>query len=95
LGLALLGVFYLTARHQPAILSETHSPLLSPLVHGTSPLAVLTRAPLPMNTEVPVLTPTSTLWPTAPPVISSDEPADLTLTVLHTNDTWGYLGPCG
>ena len=21
--------------------------------------------------------------------------APLTLTVLHTNDTWGYLSPCG
>jgi 2',3'-cyclic-nucleotide 2'-phosphodiesterase (5'-nucleotidase family) len=22
-------------------------------------------------------------------------PAPLDLTVLHTNDTWGYLDPCG
>ena len=21
--------------------------------------------------------------------------APLTLTILHTNDTWGYLAPCG
>jgi len=95
LGLALLGVFYLTARHQPSILSETRSPLLSPLAQATSPLVVATSAPPPVNVEVPSPAPTSTSWPTSPPAPMSSQSPNLTLTVLHTNDTWGYLRPCG
>jgi len=35
-------------------------------------------------------TPTPTIPPTPTPT-----PQPITLTVLHTNDTWGYVRPCG
>ncbi len=31
----------------------------------------------------------------APVVPPTAQPKPLTLTILHTNDTWGYLLPCG
>jgi len=38
--------------------------------------------------------PTPTLPPTAPPT-PTPTPEPLELVVLHTNDTWGYVFPCG
>lgn len=45
----------------------------------SSPLLSPMRSPI-----SPVASPTATV-----------PPASLQLTVLHTNDTWGYLLPCG
>jgi len=47
----------------------------------------------PLTRISPLATPRSATSPvaTAPPASS----APFQLTVLHTNDTWGYLVPCG
>ncbi|MDY7039621.1 MAG: hypothetical protein SVX38_02015 [Chloroflexota bacterium] len=57
------------------------------------------------STPTPTLTmaatatsPAPTPTPTAPPTDSptpSATPQPITLTILHTNDTWGYVLPCG
>ena len=49
----------------------------------------------------PTLTPTSLLTRAKSTLAAPEEPTPLPaggtfrLTVLHTNDTWGYLDPCG
>ena len=43
-----------------------------------------------MSTPAPTSTPTKTPTPTPTPT-----PRPIELTVLHTNDTWGYSEPCG
>ena len=45
-----------------------------------------------MSTPIP--TPTSTLARTSTPT-PTPTPQPIELTVLHTNDTWGYSEPCG
>lgn len=40
------------------------------------------------TTPPPTPSPQPTRMPTA-------TPAPLDLTIVHTNDTWGYLDPCG
>jgi len=48
--------------------------------------AAPTPTPAPTDTPQPTPAPTDTPRPT---------PASLILTIVHTNDTWGYLEPCG
>lgn len=67
-----VGLVYLTACSQPAIVPGRLSPLSSPLRIYNSPVASPTaRVPAPLTSPA------------------------FSLTVLHTNDTWGYLVPCG
>lgn len=49
-----------------------------------------TLAPTPTST--PTKTPTPIPTPTPSP---TPTPRPIGLTVLHTNDTWGYSEPCG
>ncbi|MBC7252193.1 MAG: hypothetical protein H5T62_18185 [Anaerolineae bacterium] len=64
--------------------------------------AFLERAPQPSPTPTATATavaaatssPTPTSTPTASPSPTS-EPSAFELTILHTNDTWGYVYPCG
>ena len=44
---------------------------------------------------MPASTPDRPLPPTAAPAPRPTPAEPLTLTLLHTNDTWGYLWPCG
>ncbi len=41
-----------------------------------------TNTPQPTDTPLPTVTPTPTALP-------------IDITIVHTNDTWGYLWPCG
>ena len=64
---------------------------------GWAVLSGRTPMPAPVPTTVaatstPVAaapTPTPTIPPTPTPA------SPITLTILHTNDTWGYVRPCG
>ena len=54
--------------------------------------------PTPMPATVAPVTATSTPIPTPTPTtapIPTPTPQPVTLTILHTNDTWGYVQPCG
>ena len=46
----------------------------------------------PVPLELPVVTPSPTVRPTLIPV---SEDTALSLLILHTNDTRGYVAPCG
>jgi 2',3'-cyclic-nucleotide 2'-phosphodiesterase (5'-nucleotidase family) len=48
--------------------------------------------PTPTSTSMPTKTPTPI--PTSTPT-PTPTPRPIELTVLHTNDTWGYSEPCG
>jgi len=64
-----------------------HAPQPSPTSTATATATAVAAA-----TSLP--TPTST--PTPPPSPSpTSEPSAFELTILHTNDTWGYVYPCG
>jgi hypothetical protein len=65
-----------------AVGSSKPSPSSSPLTRA-SPLTAASSVATPRPANSPVAT--------APSASS----APLQLTVLHTNDTWGYLVPCG
>lgn len=54
----------------------------------STPASTPTSTPTKTLTPIPTSTPTSTPTPTPTP-----QPVEL--TVLHTNDTWGYSEPCG
>jgi 2',3'-cyclic-nucleotide 2'-phosphodiesterase (5'-nucleotidase family) len=51
---------------------------------------VSTSTPTPTFTPTKPPTPVPTSFPTPTPT-----PQPIGLTVLHTNDTWGYSEPCG
>jgi hypothetical protein len=51
-------------------------------------------ATTPMPTSTPTQTPTPIPTPTFTPT-PTPTPRPIELTVLHTNDTWGYSEPCG
>jgi 2',3'-cyclic-nucleotide 2'-phosphodiesterase (5'-nucleotidase family) len=95
LALLVIGLVYLTTRSRPAVEPGASSPLSSSPSAPLSPLTVALDSPLraepPPATASPSPSPTPVALPTASP-----EPSEaLQLTVLHTNDTWGYLWPCG
>ena len=54
-----------------------------------------TSAP-PTSTSQPTVTQIAKSTPTPEPTDTPrPTPAPLSLTIVHTNDTWGYLDPCG
>ena len=64
------------------------------LLAGCAP----TPTPEPPPTLKPTITPepTATTVPTATPMpTATPTPQPIVLTVLHTNDTEGYIEPCG
>lgn len=83
LGAVAGGLWAMTPKETPtAVAQSTSTPTLTPTPRPTSTAtAVPSPTPLP---ETPTVTPTPT--PAAEP---------FTLTLLHTNDTWGYTQPCG
>jgi hypothetical protein len=76
----------LSAAASSPISPRTSSPLPSPLAVPGSALQ-----PPPSVSDSP-LPPTASVILPHPDAVPS---ADIQLTVLHTNDTWGYLMPCG
>ena len=83
LALIVLGLGYVTMSSRPETKpDEAPSPPLlppSPLT-ASSPLSADLASPLPTQ---------------APPTLTTEAILPFELTVLHTNDTWGYLLPCG
>jgi hypothetical protein len=57
-----------------------------------SPLPASLTSPLSADLSSPLPSPVVSLPPTPTPPVQVD---GFHLTVLHTNDTWGYLLPCG
>jgi 2',3'-cyclic-nucleotide 2'-phosphodiesterase (5'-nucleotidase family) len=53
-------------------------------------MSIPTPTPTLTPTKTPTPIPTLTYTPTPTPT-----PRPIELTVLHTNDTWGYSEPCG
>ncbi len=101
LALIALGLGYLTMSGRPEAESDESLPSLqlSPSsqvatqvatqVAATSPLAAPSQLTSPLSANLASPLPTQ-----APP--TAEAPAtSFELTVLHTNDTWGYLLPCG
>lgn len=72
-----------------ATAAPTRTP--SPTARPSPTVAPLpTLAMLSIPTETPLPTPTPTPGPRDAP-----EEAAFSLTIVHTNDTWGYTRPCG
>lgn len=57
-----------------------------------APTKIAALSPAPQSTATQVPTSTSRPEPTDTP---QPTPAPIDLTLVHTNDTWGYLDPCG
>jgi hypothetical protein len=101
LGLLVFGLLRMAHNDQPvaepkevagpaSIAQDLSSPLPAALL---SPISAVQESPLPSPTtalELAARVPS----PTAPSPTRFAEPG-FHLTVLHTNDTWGYLNPCG
>ncbi len=49
----------------------------------------------PSSAGEPVFKATRTSRDGESPVVASSAPMTYTLNLLHTNDTWGYVDPCG
>jgi hypothetical protein len=86
LALLAVGLIQLSKEAQPARVPKRTSPQASPTVDLSSPLTAAMSSPLAAATTVATAKPSPT---------STASAADFQLTVLHTNDAWGYLLPCG
>jgi hypothetical protein len=73
----------------PDALSSPLTPTLS------SPLSVAPNAPQPVETPPTMASPLPSPTIDVLPTLSTGPSSPFQLTVLHTNDTWGYLLPCG
>jgi hypothetical protein len=69
---------------------------------GPTPVSSPTAAPLPTlalmvtSGPTPVSSPTAAPSSTMFPAVSlAETDATFTLTIVHSNDTWGYTRPCG
>ncbi len=82
LALIVLGLGYVTMSGRTETKpDETLSPPpLPPSPLASSPLSADLASPLPTQ---------------APPTLTAEAILPFELTVLHSNDTWGYLLPCG
>ena len=87
LALIALGLCYLTMSGRPETESDESPASLQPSPPTLSPLAPSSSLASPLSADLVSPLPTQ-----APP---TTEAAFFELTVLHTNDTWGYLLPCG
>lgn len=84
LGYGIGGLWFLTfAARRPSVVAAAQTP---------SPQPTATAVPFP-PTWTPTLPPTATTLPTPP---ATAGPQVLThVTIVHSNDTWGYTLPCG
>jgi hypothetical protein len=91
LALLVIGLIRLSGSAQPTAEAEdTAAPSITTL-ELTSPLPAEILSPLssPLDSPLPTTMSASGSQADTAPVDS------FRLTVLHTNDTWGYLLPCG
>lgn len=86
------GLWFLsTMNHPPAAIVATHTPVPQP-----------SATPIPA-TATPSATPTVNFAPTrvAPTATPTASPAaappgeEIEIEIVHSNDTWGYILPCG
>ncbi len=82
--LAVIGVWYVIVTIQP----EPVTLPTATVAVATAPFVTKVVTAAPTNTPIP---PANTPSPTPTPTIN----APLTLAVVHSNDTWGYVQPCG
>jgi len=79
----------------PRVAGPYPTPVASPTFENTP--AIPTQRPTPTpptyNSLAPTLTPTPS--PQAPPPSTLPPVENLTLVIVHSNDTWGYIRPCG
>jgi 2',3'-cyclic-nucleotide 2'-phosphodiesterase (5'-nucleotidase family) len=104
LALIVVGLLYLTNSNRPKSEDADESSLTLPsatqhLLAGTPSPSPLPLSPLPADLSSPLSADLNSPLPTkASPPPAAAPPASgafFELTVLHTNDTWGYLLPCG
>lgn len=95
LGLGLLvllvvALVRLSGSDQRITLPEEQAPSAS-TVDSTSPLVKQSISPLssPLDSPLPISAPPSL------PTVTPTSVSGFRLTLVHTNDTWGYLDPCG
>lgn len=83
-----------TAPASPELVGLTPSPTRQtpPASDLDSPLPASLTSPLSADLSSPLPSPVVSLPPTPTSPVQVD---GFYLTVLHTNDTWGYLLPCG
>jgi hypothetical protein len=88
------GLWFLsTTNRPPAAAAATYTPVPQPSATATSipptstPSAVPTASTNPTHTA-PTVTPTA-----SPAAAAPGEGAEI--AIVHSNDTWGYLLPCG
>ena len=79
-----------------ALSSPLPDALSSPLALTLSaPLSAGPNAPQPAETPPVIVSPLPSPTIDVLPTLTAGPSSTLQLTVLHTNDTWGYLLPCG
>jgi hypothetical protein len=82
----------LTSALSSPLTSALSSPLTSAL---SSPLSAAPNSPQPVETLTATVSPLPSPTRDALPTVTPGPSTSFQLTVLHTNDTWGYLLPCG
>lgn len=91
LALVVVGLVYASGKGQSRSEREDVRPFSSPTAALLSPQPVTLLSPLSAEVSSPLPSPPPTTHPATP-----DGDRDIfRLTLLHTNDTWGYLLPCG
>lgn len=77
-------------RFHPLALAARH------LRRSVAAIALLLLAVLSACQAAPLTAPApGAVQPAPPPPPETPAPQPLRLVILHTNDTWGYLWPCG
>jgi 2',3'-cyclic-nucleotide 2'-phosphodiesterase (5'-nucleotidase family) len=97
LVLFVAGLIYFTMSGRPTAEPNRAPSSLSLSDDLSSPLPAAMFSPLPaaLNSPLPAKAPTATVSPTPPLPTPPGKSTAFQLTVLHTNDTWGHLFPCG
>jgi len=78
----------LASTQLPSATPVLESPATSTVTLKISQFPTLALIATPTNTPLPSPTPT-------PKALVLPEETSLALTIVHTNDTWGYTRPCG
>jgi len=92
LGYGIGGLWFLgCAGRRPAVAAATQTPEPQP----TATPIVLPPTPTPSAPPTAKVVPTSTPTPTASPTAAALPVALTQITIIHSNDTWGYTLPCG
>jgi hypothetical protein len=94
LGLACIivgfGLLTWTPGSSSGALAGTGDTTLLPAAPLPTLVLMVTSGPTPVSS--PTAAPSSTMFPA---VSLAETDATFTLTIVHSNDTWGYTRPCG